>query len=139
MIREIVVSVLLLLGGGFILLAGIGIIRMPDLFSRMQAATKSGTLGIGIMMVAMAVHFDDLAVTARSLLVIVFFFITAPVAAHMIARAAYFVGVPLWEGTVRDELRGQYDAREHTLESRPTGDMAPLSGPPPDQPRDQGK
>lgn len=103
--NEILGALLLLIGGAFMLLAGIGVVRMPDLFMRMQAATKAATLGAGCMLLAVAIHFDDLAVSTRALLVTAFIFLTAPVAAHVIARAAYSVGVPLWDGTLCDELR----------------------------------
>lgn len=103
--NETISAVLILLGGCFMLLAGIGVLRMPDLFMRMQAATKAATLGAGCMLLAVAVYFNDLAVTTRALLVIAFVFLTAPVAAHVIARAAYSMGVPLWEKTLADELK----------------------------------
>ncbi len=108
---------LLFVGSAFLLLAAIGVMRMPDVFSRMQAATKAATLGAACMLSAVAVHFDDFGVTIRALLVVAFVFLTAPVAAHVIARAAYFIGVPLWEGTTVDELRGRYDSQTHTLAS----------------------
>lgn len=114
---EIVMSALLVTGGAFLLLAAIGIVRMPDLYSRIQAATKAATLGVGCIILALAIHFVDLGITVRALLVIAFLFLTQPVAAHMIGRAAYFVGVPLWEHTIMDELRGRYDAATHSLES----------------------
>jgi multicomponent Na+:H+ antiporter subunit G len=104
---EALSAALLVIGSVFMLLAGIGVVRMPDLFMRMQAATKAATLGAGCMLLAVAVHFQDLAVTARAILVTAFVLLTAPVAAHVIARAAYSVGVPLWEGTLCDELRQQ--------------------------------
>jgi multicomponent Na+:H+ antiporter subunit G len=101
-------AALIVIGGAFMLLAGVGILRMPDLFMRMQAATKAATLGAGCMLLAVAVHFGELTVVARALLVIAFVVLTAPVAAHMIARAAYSVGTPLWEGTLGDELRDEH-------------------------------
>jgi multicomponent Na+:H+ antiporter subunit G len=109
-------NALLVLGAAFLLLAGVGVLRMPDLFMRMSAATKAATLGIACMLLAVAVHFSGVGITARALAAIAFFLLTAPVAAHMIGRAAYFVGVPLWRGTVRDELRGRYDPQTHELE-----------------------
>jgi multicomponent Na+:H+ antiporter subunit G len=112
-----VMTALMITGGAFLLLAAIGIIRMPDLYSRIQAATKAATLGVGCIILALAIHFVDLGITVRALLVIAFLFLTQPVAAHMIGRAAYFVGVPLWENTIMDELRGRYDASTHALES----------------------
>jgi multicomponent Na+:H+ antiporter subunit G len=114
------------------LLAAIGIFREPDLFSRMQAATKASTLGIACTMLAVAVYFEELGVTSRALLIICFFFLTGPIAAHRLGRAAYFVGVSLWPGTTRDELREyleQHDAkpppqipasqREHPVRNAP--------------------
>jgi multicomponent Na+:H+ antiporter subunit G len=93
------------------LLAAVGIVRLPDLFTRMHAATKPATLGTALTMLAVAVHFGELGVTTRALLVVVFFVITAPVGAHMIGRAAYLAGVPLWEGTILDERRHRGDGR----------------------------
>ena len=77
---------------------------MPDVFCRASATTKAATLGVGCVLVATALHFDDLRVTTRVLATIAFLLLTAPVAAHMIARAAYRSRIPLWSGTVRDEL-----------------------------------
>lgn len=117
--NEIVSTVLLLVGSSFLLLAAVGLVRMPDLFTRMSAATKGQTLGVGCLLLAVGIYFPGLGITTRTLATIAFFFVTTPVAAHMIARAAYFVGVPLWEGTVRDELRGRYDPQTHELEHDP--------------------
>jgi multicomponent Na+:H+ antiporter subunit G len=117
MMSEWIMLALMITGGAFLLLAAIGIVRMPDLYSRIQAATKAATLGVGCIILALAIHFADLAITVRALLVIAFLFLTQPVAAHMIGRAAYFVGVPLWEKTIMDELHGRYDASTHSLES----------------------
>ena len=92
-----------------------GVLRMPDLFTRMQPATKGTTLGIACTLLAVAVHFGDSSVTTRALATIAFFFLTAPVTAHLIGRASFFVGVPLWKGTVIDELRGRYNPLTHDL------------------------
>lgn len=100
----VVTATLMLIGSAFCLLGAVGMIRMPDLFTRLQAATKTGTLGVGCIMVGVAVHFGDLGISVRALLVVVFLFLTAPIAAHVIARAAYFVAVPLWRRTALDEL-----------------------------------
>lgn len=101
-----VVDVLLLLGSALSFLAALGLVRLPDLYTRMQAATKAGTLGIILLAAAVAAHFATTGVTARVLLIIFFVFLTAPVAAHVIARAAYATGVELWAGTRLDEWRG---------------------------------
>lgn len=108
---QILVSALMLFGAVFSLLGAVGMLRMPDLLTRLQAATKTGTLGVGFVMLAVAVHFQELGVVANSLLVIAFLFLTAPIAAHVIARSAYFVPVPLWKGTALDELKQAIDAQ----------------------------
>lgn len=112
-------AVLLVIGTTFLLAAAIGVLRLPDLYTRMQAATKAATLGISCIFLAVALHMEDLGVAIRAFFTVAFFFLTAPVAAHMIGRAAYFIGVPLWKGTMVDELSGRYDHRTHTLMSGP--------------------
>ena len=124
MATEAAAWILMFLGATFLLLAAIGVFRMPDLYSRMQAATKAATLGIASMLLGVAIYFDELGVTTRALLVIVFFFLTAPVAAHMLGRAAYIMGVPLWEGTIRDELEGCYEKKTRRLKDSLSGDSS---------------
>ena len=109
---EQVSAVLLVVGAFFMLLAGLGVLRLPDLFMRLQASTKASTLGVGCVLLGVAIHFQDLGVTTRVVLIIAFLFLTAPVGAHLIARAAYAVGVPLWKGTITDELRDRRRAPE---------------------------
>jgi len=100
------VLTLLLVGGGlfFMLLAALGLLRMPDLFTRMHAATKSATLGISGIALAALVYFGDFAVTTRVGLIILFFFFTAPVGAHALARAAYTCEIELCPATRRFDL-----------------------------------
>lgn len=109
---------LLLLGSIFMLLAAIGLARMPDVFTRLHSTTKSSTLGVGLIMLGVALLFNDFAIGVRALAIVAFIFSTAPVAAHMIGRAAYLSGVPLWKGTLSDEMRGCYDLKTHTLSSQ---------------------
>ena len=93
MIREILTAIFLILGGILTLVAAVGVLRMPDLFLRMHAATKAGTVGVSSIAIGVMIHFGTLTVISRGVLVIAFFLLTAPVAAHMIARAAYRSGV----------------------------------------------
>lgn len=83
---------LMLIGAGFSLIAAIGILRLPDLYTRMHAASKAGTLGSGIALIAIAIYSLDAAVALRALAGVVFLLLTAPVAAHLLARAAYSAG-----------------------------------------------
>lgn len=116
---ESISHVLLLLGAIFMLLASIGLVRMPDVLMRLHSSTKSATLGVGLIMLGVALVFNDFAIAVRAFAIVIFLFSTAPVAAHMIGRAAYLSGVPLWEGTLSDEMRGRYDPHTHTLSGMP--------------------
>ncbi|MGI9436663.1 MAG: monovalent cation/H(+) antiporter subunit G [Geminicoccaceae bacterium] len=104
---ELLVITLLVLGGAFAAIAGIGLVRLPDVLIRMHASTKAGTLGVGLIVLSVAVHYGDLFVTTKAVLIIFFLLLTAPVAAHLIGRAAYRTGTPLWKRTALDELHGQ--------------------------------
>ncbi|WP_448591536.1 monovalent cation/H(+) antiporter subunit G [Thermoflexus hugenholtzii] len=123
--REALSGALIMIGAVFMLLGGIGILRMPDLYTRMSATTKVATLGIGLIMLGVAMHFGELGVLTRALVVIVLVLLTTPVAAHMIGRASYFAGVPLYKETVVNELHGHYDLRTHELESLPLPELEP--------------
>lgn len=117
---DIITAILLILGAVFVLIAGLGVLRMPDIFLRLSATSKAGTLGVGLMLAATVLYFDA-GIAARALATIVFLLLTTPVAAHRIGRAAYLTGAPLWEGTVQDELRGRYDQDTHTLAGSASG------------------
>jgi multicomponent Na+:H+ antiporter subunit G len=106
--NEILISILLIVGAFFMLVAGLGILRMPDLFLRMSCSTKAATIGVGTLLLTLALYFANLGVATRALATISFILLTAPVGAHRIGRIAYLVGVSLWEGTIRDELKGIY-------------------------------
>lgn len=92
-------------GAAFMLVAAVGIVRMPDLLMRMHAATKAGTLGAGLVLLSVGTFYGDLGIAIRALATIFFLVMTAPVAAHLIGRAAYRSGVRLWSRTVIDEWR----------------------------------
>lgn len=115
--NDIITSMLLVSGGVFSLLAAVGLIRMPDVLTRMQTATKGVTFGGGLLLLAVALHFQGLGTTARALAGMVFLLITSPVAAHVIGRASYFDSrtTPLWKGSVVDEIRPRYDRESHVL------------------------
>jgi multicomponent Na+:H+ antiporter subunit G len=102
----VIAAILLALGSAFMLLAAVGLVRLPDLFLRMSATAKAATLGAALMLLGAGLHFGDGAVLARALVIVVFLFLTAPVAAHMIGRAGYRRGGPIWEGTIADEAKG---------------------------------
>lgn len=102
---DVVSSFLLLTGVALAVLAGLGLVRFPDVFSRMHAATKPATLGLLLVMLGAALRQDSGSNATKLLLVAAFQFLTAPVAAHMIGRAAYRSGTGDLEGLVVDELK----------------------------------
>lgn len=118
-LRDGITLALMTVGVLFMLVAAIGVLRMPDLYLRMSASTKAATMGVGFIMLAVAVQFNNLTITTRALAIIVFVYLTAPVAAHMIGRAGYILGVTLYNKTVLDDLRGHYITKRgtHELES----------------------
>ncbi|CAG9620071.1 monovalent cation/H(+) antiporter subunit G [Sutcliffiella rhizosphaerae] len=90
-IIEVSVSILFLLGVSFSLLSSFGLIRLPDVYTRSHASTKSATLGVLFTLLGAFLYFllTDGYLSVRLLLGIFFVFLTAPVAGHMITRAAY--------------------------------------------------
>lgn len=111
---ESLVEVLALLGGIFVLLAGIGMLRFPDVYARMHAATKASTLGIALIGIAAAIALDDGRV--KALVAVAFIFITAPSAAHFVGRAAYFAeGIDI-ELAGPDDLAALLADQEEPLE-----------------------
>lgn len=95
----------LAIGGTFVLVAAVGIVRLPDLLMRMHAATKAGTLGAGLLLVAVALVVPGDGVAVKAVATIVFLLLTAPIASHVIARSAYHAGdIMLWDRTHVDEL-----------------------------------
>ncbi len=95
-------------GAIFILLAAVGILRMPDLYLRISVTTKAATLGVGLILLCVAAYFGEASITTRALAIIFFLLLTAPVGAHLIGRASYFVNTPLWKKSVMDDLKGKY-------------------------------
>lgn len=108
--NEIITTILLVLGSLFSFVAALGMLRLPDTVIRMHAATKAGTLGAGFILIGEAFFYGELGIALRALAAITFLLLTAPVAAHLIGRAAYYSKVKLWEKTWIDELAERYAA-----------------------------
>ncbi len=101
---DVLSGALLLAGVALSVVAGVGLVRFPDVFSRMHAATKPATLGILLVGSGAALRVDEGSDALKILLVVAFQFVTAPVAAHMIGRAAYRTGAGALDQLVVDEL-----------------------------------
>lgn len=111
MILQVVGGVMLVVGALLAVIAGLGLHRFPDVFARMHAATKATTLGMVLVLTGAALQMTGLGDAFKMMLVIVPQLITAPVGAHMIARAAYRSGTELSDKTAIDELAEHTDGR----------------------------
>ena len=120
---DFISALIVLVGAAFALIAGIGLFRLPDVYLRMHAATKAGTLGAGLMLLALALDAQQLEVAARAIAGILFLLFTAPIAAHLLGRAGYLSGSPLWTKTRFDELSEKYDADGRKLTGTPVEDL----------------
>jgi multicomponent Na+:H+ antiporter subunit G len=103
-VGEVLTAVALLAGVSLALLAAIGLHRFPDVFARMHAATKPATLGLTLVLFAVAANAESPDDVVKLLLVVVLQFLTGPVGAHLVGRAAYRAGTELSEDTFVDEL-----------------------------------
>lgn len=106
-ITKIISATLIIIGALLSLIATFGILRLPDVYTRNHAASKSATLGIMTIMLGTLIYFyiEHGHFNSRVLLAILFVFFTAPVSGHLISRAAYNSGVKLWDKSVRDDLK----------------------------------
>ncbi len=112
--HDIIVGILLVSGGFFACVAGLGILRFPDVLMRMHASTKASTLGVGLILTAVAIYFGTLEMIARSAATIIFLLLTAPVAAHLLGKAAYRTGAVLWQGMSKDELKDYAETEQES-------------------------
>ncbi|GGG40312.1 hypothetical protein GCM10010964_29890 [Caldovatus sediminis] len=103
---ELLAALLLLAGSAVVLVAAVGVARLPDTFLRMHASTKAGAVGSGLVLIGTALAFGGGDAWVRALVILGFLLATTPVAANALGRAAYVGGAPLWTGTVADQLAG---------------------------------
>lgn len=112
-IQEIIVGATLLLGTFLMVVAALGIVRFPDVFCRMHAAGKAGTLGISLMILSVMIDppNNELSIIFRGALAIFFQFLTTPAATHLLSRASYIADYPLTDRTALDELKPYLPSR----------------------------
>ena len=96
---DCIASVLVVAGGFFCLIAGVGIVRLRDVYGRMHAATKPGTLGLALVCLAVMVEAESWLQAVEALFVFLFMIASAPVGAHLIGRAAFHTRAPVEPGT----------------------------------------
>ena len=97
-------GILVVIGSLFTLVASLGLLRLPDVYMRMHAASKAGTMGSCVVLLALAVAAGDWSISARALVGIAFFLLTVPISSHLLAKAAHAAGYPADDVTVRDDI-----------------------------------
>ena len=99
-------ALIILTGSIFLFLGALGIFRMPDLYNRMQAGTKSTTLGSILTLFGIGVYHTEWM--GQMLILIIFIVTTNPISSHALARAAHFVGIPLTKKSITDKLEDEH-------------------------------
>ena len=120
--RTAIVIVLACVGLGFSLSGAVGILRMPDLYSRNQCSSKTITMGALPVLIALVVGEGLISsYTSRALLTGFLLLLLNPASSHALARAAYKAGVPMWSGAVRDEAAEARERREQDRQDSEEG------------------
>jgi multicomponent Na+:H+ antiporter subunit G len=115
-LTEYLVLFFLIIGSLFILVASIGLLKMPDVYLRMSASTIAGTFGVASMLVGAAIYFADITITLHIAGVIVFLILTVPIGAHMLGKNAHLIGLKMWDKTVCDDLKGKFNEETNTYD-----------------------
>ncbi|MHA6298813.1 monovalent cation/H(+) antiporter subunit G [Devosia sp. CAU 1758] len=96
-------AIVLLIGAWLIFSASLGLLRLPDFYSRLHVTTKAGTVGVGFVLLSAMISSGDGGVIWKSLLIVLLVAITSPLAAHLLSKAAYLTGVPLGDDAITDQ------------------------------------
>ena len=107
---EITGYILVTIGVLFNIFGCIGLVRLPDVYNRLQAATKCVTLGTFLLLVGVALASGSGPITAKAIVCAIFILITSPTAAHAIAKGSYAAGVKLWKNSVVDKYAEEKEA-----------------------------
>ncbi len=112
-IMKLVGAIMLLMGSFSLLISAIGLLRMPDVYNRVQTGTKASTLGAIVSFIGVGLYkydaWSDGNWIGRVIILIIFILLTNPVSSHVLMRAAYFMKVPLSKLTKVDKLKEDID------------------------------
>lgn len=101
---EIISAIVIIVGVLFVVIGAVGLLRLPDFYIRVSAITKAATVGVACIMIGVALNYNEISIAIKAFAVVLFLLITSPIAAHIIGRAAYSSGVPLWKKTEINEF-----------------------------------
>src|SRR5690606_358803 len=105
LIHEIVTSAFIFIGACFMLISAVGILGIPDFYTRMSAITKAGTLGVVFIVLGIGLHFNEISVLVKTISIIFFILLTSAVAAHVISQAAVKSNIPFWKKTDLEDFK----------------------------------
>ena len=111
---EIIGGTIIAIGVLFDIFGCIGLVRLPDVYNRLQASTKCVTVGTCFILIGSLILLDSLPGTVKGVICIVFILITSSTAAHALARAAHRSGIKQWEGSVVDHYGQDFPVRSKT-------------------------
>jgi multicomponent Na+:H+ antiporter subunit G len=121
-LNEIIGNILLICGSFFLFSAGLGVLRMPDTYNRIQTGTKATTLGTILLLIGLA--FLHPAWTFKLVILIFFVMLTNPVSSHALARASHAIGIHETDATVIDHM-DQQDSPAAVTQEREHVDQTP--------------
>lgn len=122
MIKEIISSIFLVTGALFMLISSIGLIRMPDFYIRNSASTKAVVLGVLLILLGVGIHYNDIMIFLEIFAILFFIFLIAPLAAHIMSRAAVINKVPFWEKTDLKDLEAYQGGEKKSTNAEKKGD-----------------
>lgn len=115
---EIVSAIVIIVGVLFVAIGAVGLLRLPDFYIRISAITKAATVGVACIMIGVALNYNEISIAIKAFAVVLFLLITSPIAAHIIGRAAYNGGVPLWKKTEVNEYEEYKKSQEKEDDSK---------------------
>lgn len=117
---QLLICLFLLAGGIFCLGGSIGLIRFPDIYCKMQALSKPVTLGIANLVIAyiLFLFYAKGDLSMKGILAVVFLLLTVPIGSHMIIKASYRSGVPIWTESLMDQLADAEDKTENKTKAK---------------------
>jgi len=104
MIKDIISAIFILIGAVFMLISSIGMIRLPDFYIRNSASTKAVVLGVTLILLGVGIHYNNILVFIEIFAILFFIYLIAPLAAHIVSRAAVITKVGFWKKTNLEEL-----------------------------------
>lgn len=105
MIKDIISAIFIFVGALFMLISSIGMLRLPDFYIRNSASTKAVVLGVLLVLLGVGIHYNDIMIFIEIFAILFFIFLIAPLAAHIVSRAAVITNVKFWDKTDTEKVK----------------------------------